>query len=57
MPQPNNCLVLMRSLSLQEREAITTRYRLEHERVRELEQLLACVRTQEHHLELESKVA
>ncbi|KAG0610499.1 hypothetical protein M758_7G071100, partial [Ceratodon purpureus] len=41
--------------SQKEREAITSRYRLEHERVRELEQLLACVRTQEHHLELESK--
>jgi hypothetical protein len=35
---------------------MTTRYRLEHERVRELEQLLACVRAQEHQLELESKV-
>lgn len=35
---------------------MTTRYRLEHERVRELEQLLACVRAQEHQLELETKV-
>lgn len=43
-------------LTIQEREALTTRYRLEHERVRELEQLLACVRAQEHQLELESKV-
>ncbi|CAK9863428.1 unnamed protein product [Sphagnum jensenii] len=39
----------------QEREALTTRYRLERERIRELEQLLACVRAHEHQLELESK--
>ncbi|XP_073392396.1 uncharacterized protein [Physcomitrium patens] len=41
----------------QEREAITSRYEQEHERVRELEQLLTCLRAQEHHLELESKEA
>lgn len=43
--------------SQKEREAITSRYEQEHERVRELEQLLTCLRAQEHHLELESKEA
>ncbi|MCO5610636.1 hypothetical protein L7F22_064875 [Adiantum nelumboides] len=51
----NQLLTSMIQGKIQEAESFASRYRLEHERVRELEQLLACFRAQEHQLQLESK--
>ncbi|KAJ7562223.1 hypothetical protein O6H91_03G059900 [Diphasiastrum complanatum] len=55
MQAKNQILTGVLEEKMQESEALTTRYRLEHEHVKELEQLLACVRAQEHQLELENK--
>ena len=40
----------------QEAESYVAKYRMEHERVRELDQLVAYFRTQEHQLQIEIKV-
>ncbi|KAH7353094.1 hypothetical protein KP509_19G077800 [Ceratopteris richardii] len=51
----NQLLANMIQGKIQEAESVASRYRLEHERVRELEQLVTCFRAQEHQLQLESK--
>eukprot|EP01018_Ginkgo_biloba_P040177 Gb_30855 [translate_table: standard] len=51
----NQILTSLVQEKMQEGEILATRFRMEHERVKELEQVLACMRAQQHQLILESK--